>query len=80
MGPQTTKMSSRGQIVIPQAIRKALELHVGTEFLISLEGNRLILEPVKSFTDALRGLGKEVWQDVDATAYVNTEREAWEDQ
>jgi len=79
MRPQTTKMSSRGQIVIPQAIRKALKLKMGTEFLISLEGNRLLLEPLTSFTDALKGLGKEVWQDVDATAYVNAEREAWEE-
>ena len=26
----------------------------------------------------MRGLGKELWQDLDAQEYVNAERESWE--
>lgn len=31
----------------------------------------------RSITE-LRGLGKEVWQGIDAQAYVNAERDAWD--
>jgi hypothetical protein len=26
----------------------------------------------------IRGLGKEIWQDIDAQTYVNSERDSWE--
>lgn len=74
-----TKMSSRGQVVIPKRIRQTLNLKEGTEFLVNLEDGRILLEPLKSFTEALRGLGKEVWQGIDPTDYVNKERDAWEE-
>lgn len=36
-------MSSRGEIVIPKAIRDALRLKEGEQFDIQIEGNRLVL-------------------------------------
>ena len=32
--PSTTKMSSKGQVVIPEAIRKRLGLNPGVEFVV----------------------------------------------
>lgn len=32
----------------------------------------------KSSILALKGVGKEIWQDVDAQDYVNGERSSWE--
>jgi AbrB family looped-hinge helix DNA binding protein len=40
-----TTVSSKGQLVIPAAIRQALEIEPGTRVLIRQEGTRLILEP-----------------------------------
>jgi hypothetical protein len=34
-------------------------------------------EPLHDITE-LRGLGKEVWQNIDAQDYVDSERDAWD--
>ena len=73
------KLSSKGQIVIPKGIRGSLELKPGTELRVKVAEGRLILEPLKSFTDTLCGLGKEIWEDVDARKYINKERESWKE-
>jgi AbrB family looped-hinge helix DNA binding protein len=40
------RLSSKGQLVIPKAIRQALGLRTGTQFHVQLEGDKIILEPV----------------------------------
>ena len=51
-----TKLSSRGQLVIPKAIRQALGLRPGTQFHIRLMEGRILLEPViPSLIGALYG-------------------------
>jgi AbrB family looped-hinge helix DNA binding protein len=40
-----TTMSSRGQMVIPAAIRESMGIEPGTRIAIQQEGSRLILEP-----------------------------------
>lgn len=40
-----TTLSSKGQVVIPAALRESLGLESGTRFVIRQEGQRLILEP-----------------------------------
>ena len=52
----TTKMSSKGQVVIPEAIRKALGLEAGSEFVVVAEGDVVILKaiqppPMSEFND-----------------------------
>jgi len=42
-----TSMSTKGQIVIPKKIREVLGLRPGAKFIIELEGDRVILRPVK---------------------------------
>lgn len=42
------KLSSKGQLVIPRAIRQALGLGPGTQFQVQIEGGRIVLEPVAS--------------------------------
>jgi hypothetical protein len=36
-----------------------------------------ILEPEHEITE-LRGLGKEVWNNIDAQDYINVERDSWQ--
>ena len=45
---ETTKMSSRGQIVIPQDIRDMLKADEGTVFAIAGSGNTLILRKLET--------------------------------
>ena len=42
------KLSSKGQLVIPRSIRKALGLGPGARFQVQVEGGRIVLEPVES--------------------------------
>lgn len=43
----TASLSSKGQIVIPKALRSELNLVPGTRFALSLEAGRLVLEPLR---------------------------------
>jgi len=45
--PSVTTLSSRGQIVIPDAIRKQLELKKGDCFVIRVKKSSIVLEKVK---------------------------------
>ena len=47
-----TKISSKGQIVIPSNMRK--DITVGEEFLIIKEGDKLIMKKVKDLTKQLK--------------------------
>ncbi len=42
----TTRLSSKGQVVIPEIIRKKLNLSAGTEFIVIGEGDVLILKTI----------------------------------
>lgn len=42
-----TALSTKGQIVIPKEIREALGLRPGAKFIVELEGDRVVLRPVK---------------------------------
>ena len=42
----TTRMSSRGQVVIPEAIRTRLGLEPGVEFVVLGEGDTVVLKPI----------------------------------
>lgn len=42
------RLSSKGQLVIPKALRQALGLRAGTEFDIRLTEGKILLEPITS--------------------------------
>lgn len=44
--PATTKMSSRGQVVIPEEIRSRLGLEPGAQFVVVGEGDVVVLKAV----------------------------------
>ena len=43
----TASLSSKGQIVIPNALRNELNLLPGTRFALSVDAGRLVLEPLR---------------------------------
>ena len=44
--------------------------------LLSLVRHQVVAKPKRSILE-LRGLGKEVWNNIDAQEYVNQERDSW---
>ena len=44
--PSTTKMSSKGQVVIPEAIRKQLGLEPGDQFVVVAGKDAVILKTI----------------------------------
>jgi len=45
--PATTRLSSRGQVVIPDTVRKLLRLQPGTMFVVVARGDTVVLQRVK---------------------------------
>jgi AbrB family looped-hinge helix DNA binding protein len=72
----TVKLSSKYQVVIPLAARKALGLEAGDELLILCKPDRVVMVPKpKKFARRTAGLHREVWQG--AEAYLEKERDSW---
>ncbi|MES2561807.1 MAG: AbrB/MazE/SpoVT family DNA-binding domain-containing protein, partial [Pseudomonadota bacterium] len=46
---ETVTVSSKGEIVIPKALRKAFAIVPGTQFVISAEGDGIKLRPASIF-------------------------------
>lgn len=74
----TTRMSSKGQVVLPKTVRERLRLRPGVRLEVTVNGRAIILREVGSVTQALAGLGREIWEGVDAVEYVREERSGWE--
>ncbi|MFH1589714.1 MAG: AbrB/MazE/SpoVT family DNA-binding domain-containing protein [archaeon] len=54
----TMKVSSRGQVVIPESMRKKLNIEEGTKLIIKEVENKLIIELEKEFLQNLELLEK----------------------
>ncbi len=64
------RLSSKGQLVIPRSVRKALGLRAGTRFYLQIEEGKIVLEPIDiSPVDMLYGK----YRDVDLIADLETE-------
>jgi AbrB family looped-hinge helix DNA binding protein len=73
-----TRVSRKYQIVIPRAVREALQLHPDDTLLFLVSGDSVILRTrPASFTEAMRGLHKEIWP-ADTEDWLEKERASWE--
>jgi len=63
---EITKLSTKGQIVIPETIRRDIE--IGTPFTVIKQNDLIILKKVKGFTEEelkeMKELDK-IWEEVD---------------
>ena len=74
------KVNSRNQIVIPAQARKKLGIKPGDSILLQVgEHSILVLPEPDDHVEALRGLGKEIWADVDSEDWLQRERDSWEE-
>lgn len=75
-----SKIKQRYQMTIPKHIRDKAKLDIGDELIWKYDKFRdeiiIIRKPVK-FTEALWGLGKEIWEKEMADEYVKKERKEW---
>ena len=57
MKSELAAVSTKGQLVIPSEIRAALHIRPGTRVVVTLEENRIILQPVnEQFLKETRGI------------------------
>lgn len=70
-------VSGRGNIVLPAKLRKEMKIEAGTKILVTREDDRIILQPVQSFTDKLAGITKKSFGGTPETVTrtINDERE-----
>jgi len=70
-------VSSRGYIVLPARLRKEMNIKAGTKILLTREENRIILQPVSSFTQKLAGLTVKSFgtNPDEVKKYIDGERE-----
>ena len=64
---EITKLSTKGQVVIPEGVRKGIE--VGTPFTVTKKDDLIILKKVKGLTEKEKKEMVElnkIWKDIDA--------------
>ena len=69
---ELTKVSSKGQVVIPQQIRNRLKIHNGETLAVSTKENIIVLKKVVNpLEDDLKTLEdiKEAWEEIEAGKY-----------
>lgn len=80
IGQRSVRLSKKGQLVLPKAIRDALGVSEGDELLVSLEGRTVVLTRPQFYAKATRGLLKGTWgrtkQEIEK--YLQRERDSWE--
>jgi len=72
----SVKVSKRGHIVLPANLRKKMKIKEGSRVLLTRDKNRIVLEPVSSFTEKLSGLTSQSFGNTpkDIDAYLDQER------
>ena len=78
-GAVSVKVSNRYQIALPSLARKELNIKAGDRLLVDVQEGMIVLMPQpQDYVEALAGLHQDVWQQIDTTAYLDQERDAWQ--
>jgi AbrB family looped-hinge helix DNA binding protein len=77
MESSNVTVSSRGYIVLPASLRKEMNIKAGTKILLHKEENKIILQPINSFTQKLAGLTAQSFGKTsgEVEAYIDEERQ-----
>ncbi|MCZ7356182.1 MAG: AbrB/MazE/SpoVT family DNA-binding domain-containing protein [Candidatus Methanoperedens sp.] len=76
-----TKVSHKFQVVIPKSIRELLRISKGDLLQVYEKDDEIVMKKVETREPLslknLKGLGKEIWKDVDVEEYIKKERKSW---
>ncbi|OLC29201.1 MAG: hypothetical protein AUH31_07405 [Armatimonadetes bacterium 13_1_40CM_64_14] len=76
---KSVRVSTKGQVVIPVAVRRKLNIKPGDHLVIVGGDTEAILMKARRYAETLRGIGGGVYgktrEEIDA--YVRGERESW---
>jgi len=76
-----TKVSHKFQVVIPKDIRELLGISKGDVLQVYEKDDEIVMKKTENKTRLslkdLKGLGKEIWKDIDVEDYIKEERESW---
>ena len=71
----TVKIGAGYNIAIPKILIEKMKFAKNDELLMDVEDDKLVLiKKPQKYTAKLKGLHKEIWDNVDATDYVIHER------
>ncbi len=69
---ELTKVSSRGQVVIPQKVREKLRIIEGETLAVSVEGDLVVLKkvsnPLEEDLETIQDI-KEAWEEIESGKY-----------
>ena len=78
MNTEITRISSKGQVVIPLPIREKMKIKEGEAFAVSEEGNLIVLKKVEGSLseDDIETLNKikEAWKDIEEGRFKKMEK------
>ncbi len=76
-----TKVSHKFQVVIPKEVRESLGISQGDNLEVYGKNHKIIMKKSKVKKPLtlrnLKGLGKEIWKEIDIENYIKKERESW---
>lgn len=64
MRAATTRVSSKGQVVIPEAVRKAANVREGEDLLVVAIGDTIVMKKLSAMT--FEEVARPIWQVVKA--------------
>lgn len=76
---KVVKLSSKGQIVVPQEMREKLGLKPKSKLAIMLRGEEIVILPPDKYAQITRGLLKGTWGKTkkEVNKYLKKERDSW---
>ncbi|MEM7535333.1 MAG: AbrB/MazE/SpoVT family DNA-binding domain-containing protein [Chloroflexota bacterium] len=75
----TVSDSNHLQIGLPSLLQKELNIQAGDRLIVDIQDGMLIIMPQPDdYVAHFAGFHKETWEDIDTTAYLEQERNAWQ--
>jgi AbrB family looped-hinge helix DNA binding protein len=76
--PTIVRINQHYQLTLPESICEALDIEAGDEMVVDIQAGVIILRPQpRNYMEHLTGLHRELWQNLDATTYLDKERGTW---
>lgn len=73
------KLSSEHTIALPEDLIRKMHFASNDEILVQIEEDKLVLtKKTNDHTSKMRGLHKDIWENVDSEEFLKKERMSWD--